>query len=720
MSRVTITETKIILPTYELGMDYKEPAFCEYGAGNWSIYPYTFQENLTGKRKEVSYRALVLENKYLRISVLPELGGRVRSVFDKIKNREIFYDPGVIKPGLLALRGAWICGGIEFNSTHPGHSVTTISPVLCRKEYGRSRASITVGDIEQNYGTEWSVRITLYRDKPFFETEINLHNPNPYPVPCYFWTNTALPFSDSLQVFFPSTRIKILSRIHNYPIHGGIDMSWIRNYLTPSDIFAHNIERDWFVVYDHLSQAGLVHIADRRKCRGRKIFTFGRADESRMWPELLSDNHTTYIEMQSGMLETQSETGLILPGRKICWKERWYPFHSAPRKVIREALDYYIKHKKLSRKSIFTPGPDTSAKTGKETEKDLLSKGIEEYKFGNNGNALKFFEMAGEKNPDSAKPFIWSGIIYYRMGFIQKAKGMFGRALKKEPGNKEALHYLKIPGKNQQKNKIEFLWDRTGGLCISDFSASSNFYLELALRRMNCGKYREAEDILLEYLHRNRGNVNPMVYYYLGFCTQDLCMALKYYNLAGKLSQDYVFPHRTEEIEILKKVLEYNPCDCKVRYYLGNLLYYKGRTDEAIKEWIKSVEMGNNYPVLYRNLGFAYWKVKNELRLAQKYYEKAISLDPYSVKAYLELCEVYRQSKDYNKAFRMFRNMPEEMRNNEHLIKQLAALYITTNQPQKAIDLLSKKKFQFIREGERTVTHLLQRAQFSRLLMESK
>ena len=115
-----------VLPTYEVGPEDPSPSF--HRAGFWSIYPYNMQDDLTLERKDKTYRAVFLENGYLRLIILPELGGHLYSAQDKTTGHELFYRNNVVKPGLVALRGAWISGGVEFNFPK-GHTVTTVSLV---------------------------------------------------------------------------------------------------------------------------------------------------------------------------------------------------------------------------------------------------------------------------------------------------------------------------------------------------------------------------------------------------------------------------------------------------------------------------------------------------------------------------------------------------------------------------------------------------------------
>jgi len=82
-------------------------------------YPYNMQDHLSRTLEDRTYRALFLENEYLLVTCLPELGGRLHSVYDKTTNQEVFHKNNVIKPGMIAMRGAFISGGVECRSPGP-------------------------------------------------------------------------------------------------------------------------------------------------------------------------------------------------------------------------------------------------------------------------------------------------------------------------------------------------------------------------------------------------------------------------------------------------------------------------------------------------------------------------------------------------------------------------------------------------------------------------
>jgi len=221
----------IEIPTYVWGPEDPNPPFQR--RGYWSIYPYSLMDDLGEEPRPVKYRAMVVENEYLRVIVLPELGGRLYSALDKPTGQEIFYRNNVVKPGLIGLRGAWVSGGIEFNFPR-GHSVTTISQVdgrLVEEEDGS--ATVWVGNVERIFCMGWSVGIRLRPHSSVIETEIRLSNRTPLPHPYYFWANAGVPAREDMRLVYPCTKVQVWDRTLNWPVHEGRDRGegfWRRAY----------------------------------------------------------------------------------------------------------------------------------------------------------------------------------------------------------------------------------------------------------------------------------------------------------------------------------------------------------------------------------------------------------------------------------------------------------------------------------------------------------
>lgn len=329
-SSVQVWEEIITIPTYRLGSEDKNPPILierknPIHPGSSIIYPYTLQENLTDFKEEKEWKGLVLENEYLRITVLPELGGRVLSVVDRTTGEEALYRNHVLKFARIGIRGAWVSGGIEWNFPN-GHTVTTSSPIdydIRKNEDGS--CAIFVGDIERVSRMRWMVGITLYPEIAFFKTSMTLFNRTMIPNRFWFWANSAAPASDGLEFITTASKVMTLTDVMDFPIHQGKNISRDKNHLAPQDLFSLNPRDDFVAWYNHDLKRGFVHYADRFEARGRKFYTWGNSDDGKIWVDLLTDSDGQYSEMQSGRLITQRVWEILEPLRVERWDEFWYP-----------------------------------------------------------------------------------------------------------------------------------------------------------------------------------------------------------------------------------------------------------------------------------------------------------------------------------------------------------------------------------------------------------
>ena len=226
--------------------------------GSRIVYPYPLQEELYNRKADRTWKIVYLENEYLRIGVLPELGGRVLSVFDKIAGQEALYRNQVIKYARIGIRGAFFAGGIEWNFPN-GHTVTTSSPVDWAAKSGEDgRASVIIGDIERVSRMRWTVEITLHPGRALFDARIRLSNRTALPNRFWFWTNSAAPVGPGMQYCTTATRVSDLFKVLSFPVHEGTDISWDKNHPEPQDMFSLNNREDFGAWYNHDTHRGMV------------------------------------------------------------------------------------------------------------------------------------------------------------------------------------------------------------------------------------------------------------------------------------------------------------------------------------------------------------------------------------------------------------------------------------------------------------------------------
>jgi len=330
-------EGSITIPTYGWDEDVNPKFWALEGQVRLSttvkgtiVYPYTMQDYLSRTREDRTYKALFLENEFLKITCLPELGGRLHSVLDKTEGKEVFHGNRVIKPSMIAMRGAFISGGVEWNAGPQVHTVTIVSPVNALVGTNPDgSAYLQVSNLEKSLRTRWTVRVTLHPGKAYLDEEIRIVNPTDAINPYYFWNCTAFPCRQGTRFIYPMT----LGTDHNgvkffnWPVNEGKDLSWLKNYETWASIFAVDCAFDFFGAYDVDADRGVVQVADHHELSGKKAWTWGTWEFGLASQKNLTDEDGPYIEVQSGPLPTQSDYGLLFPRQEVSWQEYWYPVH---------------------------------------------------------------------------------------------------------------------------------------------------------------------------------------------------------------------------------------------------------------------------------------------------------------------------------------------------------------------------------------------------------
>ena len=319
-------EDSITIPTYELGPPDPNPPFALVNPH--PVYPYPMLDDLSDQRAPKTWRAIYLENEYLKVTVLPELGGHVYSVYDKLHRREMLYRNNVIKYGLVGPRGAWIAGGIEFSFPF-AHTTDTVSNVESAvRQNADGSATAFVGAIDWVSNMYWQIELTLRPGAARLEEGVTLFNATPLHNLYLFWTNTAVPATDDLQYLYPMRETisdDPFAIVQSWPAWNGIDQSWYRNNPSATAIFARDVHRNFFGAYYDQSKYGVVHVSDFRQDPGKKLWSWGTARSGRIWDDILSDSDGPYNEIQSGRFATQGYREFMEPSRVEQWTEYWYP-----------------------------------------------------------------------------------------------------------------------------------------------------------------------------------------------------------------------------------------------------------------------------------------------------------------------------------------------------------------------------------------------------------
>jgi len=339
---VSIREESLVLPTYEIGPPDLEPMFYagrDYQGAQGAIYPYALYENLLDVRDNKTYQADYLENRYVKICVLPELGGRILSATDKTDGYDYVYRQTEIKPALIGMLGAWISGGVEWNIPHH-HRASSYLPVdhrLIKNPDGSS--TIWVGEVELRHRMEWAVGITLYPDKSYMKITTTLVNRTPYVHSFLDFTNTGVHANENYQVIFPpDTQFAVYHakvQFAHWPVSHevyqgvdytkGVDLSWWKNHPMPVSFFCWNFDGDFFGGYDHGKDAGTISVQDHNVSPGAKFFEWGNGPEGKLWDKIL-DSQGDYLELMAGNFsDNQPDYSWIQPMETKVASQYWFP-----------------------------------------------------------------------------------------------------------------------------------------------------------------------------------------------------------------------------------------------------------------------------------------------------------------------------------------------------------------------------------------------------------
>ena len=240
----------------------------------------------------------------------------------------MLYRNHVIKYGLVGPRGAWIAGGMEFSFPY-AHTMNTVSPVESTiRQNPDGSATVIVGAIDRVSNMYSEIALTLRPGSARLQEDVTLFNDTPLENLYLFWTNAAVKTTSDLQYVYPMREIiddDPFAIVRSWPVSDGIDKSWYKNDPEAMAIFGRAVHRDFFGVYYHDADSGVVHVADYRQDPGKKIWTWGTARSGRIWDKLLSDDDGPYNEIQSGRYATQGFREFMAPRRIEKWTEYWYP-----------------------------------------------------------------------------------------------------------------------------------------------------------------------------------------------------------------------------------------------------------------------------------------------------------------------------------------------------------------------------------------------------------
>lgn len=335
---------QVVIPTYETGKPEKNPIFLEkrvYQGSSGVVYPYPVIESIANEKTDHIYNAIYIENEYIKVMILPELGGRVQMAFDKIKNRHFVYYNHVIKPALVGLAGPWISGGIEFNWPQH-HRPSTFMPVDSTiEENTDGSVTVWVNEMERMFHQKGMAGFTLRPGCAYLEIKGVLYNRTPLPQTFLWWANPAVAVNDYYQSVFPPDINAVFDHgkraVSSFPIatgtyykmdySAGVDISNYKNIKVPTSYMGVNSDYDFEGGYENDTQTGMLHVASHHISPGKKQWTWGNGDFGRAWDRNLTDSDGPYIELMAGVFtENQPDFTWLMPYEEKSFTQYFMPY----------------------------------------------------------------------------------------------------------------------------------------------------------------------------------------------------------------------------------------------------------------------------------------------------------------------------------------------------------------------------------------------------------
>ena len=303
------------------------------------FYPYFRFDGFSAKGIDRQWKVVSLENDYIKLTLFPEIGGKIWGAVDKTTGREFIYNNHVVKFRDIAMRGPWTSGGIEFNFGIIGHAPTSSTPVdYVTRQKPDGSVSCYVSSYELVTRTLWTVEVNLPKDKAYFTTTTTWHNSSSIDQPYYQWMNAGYPAAGNAEFCYPGTNyIGHGGELHSFPLdEQGRDISWYEKNDFGNSKSYHIVGKynDFYGAYWHDKDFGSIHHADYDEKLGMKIFLWGLSREGGIWEDLLTDTDGQYIELQSGrMYNPPASNSAFTPYKHTAfgpqatdqWTEYWFP-----------------------------------------------------------------------------------------------------------------------------------------------------------------------------------------------------------------------------------------------------------------------------------------------------------------------------------------------------------------------------------------------------------
>ncbi|MHA7287044.1 DUF5107 domain-containing protein [Arthrobacter sp. MDT3-44] len=319
-----------------------------YQGSSGRVYPIPFTDRISTTKQPRLWQAVHLENQWIRLMILPELGGRIHIGYDKTNGYDFFYRNNVIKPALVGLAGPWISGGVEFNwpQHHRPGTYLPVETTIERSEDGS--ATVWQGDLDPLQRMRGTHGVRIRPDSSVIEVAVRLYNRTDEPQTFLWWANVAAHVHEDYQSIFPTdvgyvadhARRAITAFPRADRPYYGVDyparvtasqpdadrLDFYSNVPVPTSYMITDTEDSFFGGYDHRAAAGFIHWADRSIAPGKKQWTWGNGPVGHAWDRLLTDSDGPYVELMAGVFtDNQPDFSYLAPGETRTFSQFWYP-----------------------------------------------------------------------------------------------------------------------------------------------------------------------------------------------------------------------------------------------------------------------------------------------------------------------------------------------------------------------------------------------------------
>lgn len=344
---VKVSVSKVSIPTYIEPEREELPMFAEnrvHQRSTGNPYPNKIVLKVNREQKvDKEYTLVKLENEYLELQILPEIGGKIYAAKDKTNGYDFFYKNHVIKPALIGALGSWISGGLEFNWPFH-HRASSFMPTDYEIERLPDGGVIVwVSEHDPTDRMKGMVGIVLNPGESIFETRVKLSNATPLRHSFLWWENVAVPSNKNYEIFFPHDVSHVFFHykrsVTTYPVatnaagifngiryDGAVDISKHKNTIQPTSYFSAASQYDFFGGYDAGQKCGVVHIGDHHVSPGKKMFTWAYNQLSQSWENALTDTDGAYCELMAGSYsDNQPDFTWLEPMETKTFSQYWFP-----------------------------------------------------------------------------------------------------------------------------------------------------------------------------------------------------------------------------------------------------------------------------------------------------------------------------------------------------------------------------------------------------------